>query len=202
MVSNLSVDLSKVQKDYTGDYKEKDYCEAILSAMRGNSANSGNVENWQEAHHYIAQEVARFYHDYVDENVGVLSGKKCLINCRSQEEARIQAQELNKLFDDHLSQFKNNKVNVPYIRTLGNKKYWFVNGKNTGAIAQYDYSDPTYIITETIKELITQIYTKSQIDAMLQNYCTISQHDNDQNLLMYNIMREINQIKSAIGLTE
>lgn len=111
-------------------------------------------------------------------------------------------EELNKLFDDHLSQFKNNKVNVPYIRTLGNKKYWFVNGKNTGAIAQYDYSDPTYIITETIKELITQIYTKSQIDAMLQNYCTIAQHDNDQNLLMYNIMREINQIKSAIGLTE
>ena len=99
MVSNLSVDLSKVAKDkITGDYKEEDFCKAILQAMRGNSANSGNEENWKEAHHYIAKEVAKFYHDYIDEHVGTLNGKKCLINCRSQEEARIQAQELNKLF--------------------------------------------------------------------------------------------------------
>ena len=99
MVSDLKVDLSKVQKEKaTGEYKQDEYWKEISHAMRGNSANSGNEDNWKEAHHFIAEEVARRYCYYVDEHVGPLNGKKCLINCRSQEEARIQAQELNKLF--------------------------------------------------------------------------------------------------------
>ena len=99
MISNLSVDLSKVAKDKaTGDYKEADFCKAILKAAGRYSTNSGNEENWKEAHHLIAKEVAKLYHNYVDEHVGPLNGKKCLINCRSQEEARIQVNELNKLF--------------------------------------------------------------------------------------------------------
>ncbi|MGN0919600.1 MAG: DEAD/DEAH box helicase [Alphaproteobacteria bacterium] len=98
MVSDIDVDLSNVKKDTTGDYDKKEYWEAISHAIRGNSVTSGNVDNWQEAHHFIAKEVARNYHDCVDEHIGPWNGKKCLINCRSQEEARIQVQELNKLF--------------------------------------------------------------------------------------------------------
>ena len=105
MISNLSVDLSKVAKDKaTGDYKEADFCKAILKAAGRYPTNSGNEENWKEAHHLIAKEVANLYHNYVDEHVGPLNGKKCLINCRSQEEARIQAEELNKLFGRTVAQ--------------------------------------------------------------------------------------------------
>ena len=33
---------------------------------------------------------------------------------------------------DHLAQFKNNRANIPYLRKIGTKYYWFVNGRNTG----------------------------------------------------------------------
>ncbi len=33
---------------------------------------------------------------------------------------------------DHLAQFKNNRTNIPYLRMIGGKYYWFVNGRNTG----------------------------------------------------------------------
>lgn len=36
---------------------------------------------------------------------------------------------------DHLSMFKNYRVNVPYIRKVSGKNYWFVNGRNTGVEA-------------------------------------------------------------------
>jgi hypothetical protein len=75
---------------------------------------------------------------------------------------------------------------------LGNKKYWFVNGKNTGAIAQYDYSDPTYIITETIKEILSDVYTKSQIDSMFNS--TIEQHNES----IDNIINEISRLEARI----
>ena len=38
----------------------------------------------------------------------------------------------NQKILDHLSTFRNNKTNVPYIRSVGGENYWFVNGKNTG----------------------------------------------------------------------
>lgn len=75
-----------------------------------------------------------------------------------------------KLLNDHLAQFKNNKVNVPYVRTLGNKKYWFVNGKNTGAIAQYEYSDQSGIISDVLKIIVQQYYSKDDIANILNNY--------------------------------
>jgi hypothetical protein len=35
-------------------------------------------------------------------------------------------------FKDHLAQFRNRRVNVPYIREINGESYWFVNGRNTG----------------------------------------------------------------------
>lgn len=36
-----------------------------------------------------------------------------------------------QLLKEHLSMFKNYRVNVPYIRNVGGKNIWFVNGRNT-----------------------------------------------------------------------
>ena len=77
-----------------------------------------------------------------------------------------------RLVKEHLSQFKNNKVNVPYVRQLGTKKYWFVNGKNTGAIAQYEYIDPEDIIARAIQEILENVYTKDEIASIVQNFVT------------------------------
>ena len=80
--------------------------------------------------------------------------------------------EMYRLVKEHLSQFKNNKVNVPYVRQLGTKKYWFVNGKNTGAIAQYEYTDPEDIIARAIQEILENVYTKDEIASIVQNFVT------------------------------
>jgi hypothetical protein len=92
-----------------------------------------------------------------------------LVSCESVLEKR---DDIYNLVKDHLAQFKNNKVNVPYVRQLGNRKMWFVNGKNTGAIAEYEVSNPQYIIDETVSGVLEQVYTKEQIDAMLSNFAT------------------------------
>ena len=97
MVSDLVVDLSGVKKDSTGDYNSESYGRAIMSAMRGHQVET-NEGSWEEGHRAIAKEVAKFYRDYVDEHLGKIQGRKCLISCRSQEEARIQANEFNKMF--------------------------------------------------------------------------------------------------------
>ena len=51
-------------------------------------------------------------------------------------------------FKDHLAQFRNNRVNVPYIREVNGKPYWFVNGRNTGQPCQIEVPTPT---TQEIK---------------------------------------------------
>ena len=33
---------------------------------------------------------------------------------------------------DTLAIFKNNRINVPYIKEINGSKFWFVNGKNMG----------------------------------------------------------------------
>lgn len=46
--------------------------------------------------------------------------------------------DINRLSGElltHLANFRNNKVNVPYLRNLNGTYYWFVNGKNTGVPA-------------------------------------------------------------------
>lgn len=47
------------------------------------------------------------------------------------QESRAQHNELV----DFISMFINKKVNVPYTKTINNREYWFVNGKNTNVIA-------------------------------------------------------------------
>ncbi len=96
MVADTEVDLTGAVNG-GGDFNEKKLYQALAKALGGQNAHSDS-ENWEEAHRKIAQSVAKFYRDYVDEDMGPLNGKKCLINCRSQEEARIQAEELNRLF--------------------------------------------------------------------------------------------------------
>ena len=80
--------------------------------------------------------------------------------------------KLYQMLKEHLAQFKDNKVNVPYTRQLGNKKYWFVNGKNTGAIAQYEYTDPEDIISKVLQLVFADVFTKQEISDILQNYVT------------------------------
>lgn len=35
-------------------------------------------------------------------------------------------------YKDHLSQFRNRRINIPYVREVAGIPYWFVNGRNTG----------------------------------------------------------------------
>lgn len=73
---------------------------------------------------------------------------------------------------DHLSNFKNNKVNVPYVRQLGTKKYWFVNGKNTGAVAQFEMSDPKDIVNQAVNAVLEKVYTKEEIQKFFEHTVT------------------------------
>ena len=73
---------------------------------------------------------------------------------------------------DHLSNFKNNKVNVPYVRQLGTKKYWFVNGKNTGAVAQFEMSDPKDIVNQAVNTVLEKVYTKEEIQKFFEHTVT------------------------------
>lgn len=62
--------------------------------------------------------------------------------------------DYQKGIKDHLASFKNYRVNVPYIKTINNIPYWFINGKNTGQKIYYDLqlksSDDSIIISEPI----------------------------------------------------
>lgn len=87
--------------------------------------------------------------------------------------------KMTRMLNEHLSQFKNNKVNVPYVRQLGNKKYWFVNGKNTGAVAQYEYSSPEDIISKTIDIILQSVYTKNETNNILKEYLTKTAFSNE-----------------------
>ena len=98
-----------------------------------------------------------------------------------------------KLLNDHLANFKNNKVNVPYVRQLGTKKYWFVNGKNTGAVAQYEMSDPNDIIMQVAKLVLELVYSKNEINNILTSYLQIQ----DLNMRLENLVTT-EQLNSAI----
>lgn len=82
----------------------------------------------------------------------------------SSKETIKSNDDIFTLLNSHLSQFKNNKVNIPYIRTLGKKKYWFVNGKNTGAVAEDETTDKDNL-KDQIFEQCTDLFSE-----MLKNY--------------------------------
>ena len=46
-----------------------------------------------------------------------------------------QMNEYQNNITNHLANIKNYKVNVPYLRNIGGKWFWFVNGKNMGVAA-------------------------------------------------------------------
>ena len=95
--SKIKVDLSSVSKTRTGEYDEAELEKLLSQALKSYQEN-GNAKNWKNVHELIANEIAMFYQNYVDETVGKVQGKKCMINCRSQAEAKLQARALNKLF--------------------------------------------------------------------------------------------------------
>lgn len=82
--------------------------------------------------------------------------------------------DIYSLMNNHLSQFKNNKVNIPYVRELGKKKYWFVNGKNTGAIAQDETTSLEDLSKDILNQVLNNVYTKTEVDniSSLKNYYT------------------------------
>ena len=95
--SKIKVDLSNVLKTNTGEYDPEELEYALSQALKTYQSN-GNFQNWQNVHELIANEIAVFYQNYVDEIIGKVQGKKCIINCRTQTEAMLQARALNKLF--------------------------------------------------------------------------------------------------------
>ncbi len=95
--SKIKVDLTNISKNNQGEYDEKDFEEALETALLAYKAD-GYAQNWQNMHELIAYELAHFYQNYIDETIGKVQGKKCMINCRTQEEARLQARVLNNLF--------------------------------------------------------------------------------------------------------
>lgn len=56
---------------------------------------------------------------------------------------------------DHLSEFKSNKTNVPYIRYINGEGYWFVNGKNTGCKATGEKGNNANVIGATGPQGVT-----------------------------------------------
>ena len=64
--------------------------------------------------------------------------------------ARANFADLNNNILENLQEFRNNRTNVPYVKQVGNKKYWFVNGVNTG-VAVIEYSDYADWETEPIE---------------------------------------------------
>lgn len=65
------------------------------------------------------------------------------------EQISKEAVKYNSQINEHLALFRNNKTNVPYTREINGKKYWFVNGKNTGAIAEFDNTKiPNIVVTD------------------------------------------------------
>lgn len=74
-------------------------------------------------------EVTTGGHDYetITEAMGGIADAIVDINrmCKDQH-AMYQA------YKDHLAQFRNRRVNIPYVRDVAGIPYWFVNGRNTG----------------------------------------------------------------------
>ena len=106
------------------------------------------------------------------------------------EDSIAESSQIQTELKSHLSQFKNNKVNVPYIRKIGDKKYWFVNGKNTGAVAEYEIGNPEDIINRIVNEIFTKVYSKSQIDGILDVFV--------QENTINNLRNEITSLKDEL----
>ena len=93
LFSNFQLDLSGVKRiGGSGDYDIAEYRRAFANALSPVHMPNTPATTWQDAHRQIAHEVALFYQNMAPHK------RHCLINCHTQEEAQIQAEEINKVF--------------------------------------------------------------------------------------------------------
>jgi hypothetical protein len=59
-------------------------------------------------------------------------------------------------YKETLSVIKNNRTNVPYVREVNGKDYWFVNGKLVSSV-MYDDTCCNEIANDTIKQRLTNL---------------------------------------------
>lgn len=74
-------------------------------------------------------------------------------------------------FKDHLAQFRNRRVNIPYIREVNGKPYWFVNGRNTNQPVYPEYTptpDPEPSEEITREELLQSIIIEPANGGMVE----------------------------------
>ena len=69
--SKIKVDLSSVSKIATGEYNEAELEKALSQALKSYQEN-GNAKNWKNVHELIANEIAVFYQNYLDDYVKIL----------------------------------------------------------------------------------------------------------------------------------
>ena len=114
LFSKFQLDLSKVKRTGTGEYDIADYHQAFSKALSPVHMPNTEDTGWQDAHRRVAHEVALFYQSLASDK------KHCLINCHTQEEAQIQAEEINKVF--------------------GRKQAgaWTTDSKNTHALSEFE----------------------------------------------------------------
>ena len=91
LFSKFQMDLSQVKRTGTGDYDIAEYRQAFSKALSPVHMPNTDDSDWQSAHRKVAHEVALFYQSMSTHK------KHCLINCHTQEEAQIQAEEINKV---------------------------------------------------------------------------------------------------------
>lgn len=116
-------------------------------------------------------------------------------NCDYFKDVTKEINTLSHELTTHLANFRNNKVNVPYLRNLNGTYYWFVNGRNTGVPAnsitreevdemmrKMDRIENT--LEETIRETIEQMsvgfepMTSRTIDNAVEQFRNILERKN------------------------
>ena len=61
---------------------------------------------------------------------------------------------------DILAVFKNNRINTPYIREVGGKSYWFVNGKLIGESTLIENVDIQQVSSDELQAVTTTLINK------------------------------------------
>jgi hypothetical protein len=116
--------------------------------------------------------------------------------------------EYHKNVKDHLDQFKNSRVNVPYIRQINGIDYWFVNGKNTEVKARGDgscYIDTSKPVGSNPAPTAANFEDPSLIAKIAKDYnfktgdYTIASDTGDIYVYYENIFKKSTSIKGAPG---
>lgn len=117
-------------------------------------------------------------------------------------------EEYHKNVKDHLDQFKNSRVNVPYIRQINGIDYWFVNGKNTEVEARGDgsrYIDTSKAVGSNPAPTAADFVNSSLIATIVKDYdfktgdYTIASDTYDIYVYDQNIFKQSVNVKGAPG---